>query len=236
MQDNPCMADDETLDDLLLGSLKIFQKREGYRFSQDAILLADFIGVPDGESIVDLGTGSGVIPLLLAHKTKISKIAGIEIQRDLAEMAGRSVAFNNLSSRISIIQEDLRNIADVFPPESFDIVLSNPPYRIADGGRISPHSQKAVAHHEIKCSLGDILKAASYLVRLMGKVYLIFPALRLPELICRLKEFNLEPKKLQIVYSGANSEGKRILVQASKGGGAGLTIMKPLHDAAPRDF
>ena len=232
MKQNLFIHENETLDDLLEGNLKILQKRDGYRFSNDSILLADFVGIPQGNSIVDLGTGCGILPILMAHKTQMKMIVGVEIQKDLAEMAKRSVALNNFSGRVIVIREDIRNIKDLFSAESFDNVLSNPPYRRVSSGRISPHPQKAIACNEIQCSIGDVLKISSYLLRPKGKVYLIFPALRLSDLMCELKESNLEVKKLQIVYSGADSEGKRVLVEASKDGGGGLKILKPLfvHD------
>lgn len=222
------IKDDETLDDLLCGSLKVIQKRDGYRFSIDAILLADFVGVPRGESIIDLGTGCGIIPILLAHTTKVKRIVGVEVQKDLAEMASRSVELNNLSTRIQIFHEDLNNLMELFKAGSFDIVLSNPPYRKAHSGRINPHPQKALARHEIRCSLQDILKISRYLVKPRGKVYLIFPVVRLGDIISQLRETGLEPKKLQIVYPDMHSEGRLVLIEASKGGRGGLKILEPL--------
>ena len=224
--------DDETLDDLLHGSLKIIQKKDGYRFSVDAILLANFIGVPKAESIIDLGTGCGIIPILLAHMTKVNKIVGVEVQEDLAEMARRSVELNDLCRRITIFHKDLNNLKELFETESFDMVVSNPPYRKAYSGRINPHSQKAIARHEIKCSLQDVLKVSRHLVKPMGKVYIVFPVVRLGDIISQHREVGLEPKKLQIVYSNINSEGKLVLIEASKGGRSGLKVLKPLftHD------
>ena len=226
------IRDDETLDDLLCGNLKILQKKDGYRFSIDAILLTNFIGIPKVESIIDLGTGCGIIPILLAHRTIIKRIVGVEVQKDLAEMASRSVELNNLSGRISIIHKDLNNLGNLFKEGTFDIVLSNPPYQGVNSGRINPNPQKAIARHEIKCSLQDLLTMARYLLKPAGKLYLIFPAVRLGELIDKVREFDLEPKKLQIVYSKINHEGKLILLEASKSGGVGLKILKPLftHD------
>ena len=226
------VKDDETLDDLLCGDIRILQKRNGYRFSIDPILLANFIDIPNGSSIIDLGTGCGVIPILLAQKSKTISIFGVEVQKDMAEMAKRSVELNNLSGIIRIIHEDINNLRGLFKAESFDIVLSNPPYRKFDSGRINPHSQKAVARHEIMCSLHDILAVSRYLVRPKGKVCLIFPVVRLSDVISELKEAALEPKRLQIVYSNINSEGKLVLIEALKGGKAGLKIQRPLftHD------
>lgn len=226
------IKDDETLDNLLVGDLKILQKRGGYRFSIDAILLANFVGVPKVESIIELGTGCGIIPILLAHRTKINRIVGVEIQKDMAEMASRSVGLNDLSKRITILHENINNLKGLFKAETFDIVFSNPPYRKVDSGRINPDYQKAIARHEIECSLQDTLTVARYLVKPKGKVYLIFPVVRLGDLMYNLRETMLEPKKLQIVYPNIKSQGKLVLVEASKGRGAGLKILEPLftHD------
>ncbi|MFH1625676.1 MAG: tRNA1(Val) (adenine(37)-N6)-methyltransferase [Pseudomonadota bacterium] len=222
------IRDDETLDDLLRGDLKVLQKRDGYRFSIDAVLLANFVGSPKAESIIDLGTGCGIIPILLAHKTKQNRIVGVEVQSDLAEMATRSVELNNLSSRVTIINEDLTNLRQLFKAGTFDMVLSNPPYRKANSGRVNPHSQKAIARHEIKSSLQDIVEIAGYLLKPRGKVCLVFPVARLGELISSLRDTKLEPKKLQIVYPNLKSEGKLVLIEASKDGRVGLNILQPL--------
>lgn len=224
--------DDETLDDLLDGDLKIIQKRDGYRFSIDAILLANFIATHKVESVIDLGTGCGIIPILLAHRSKINKIVGVEIQKDMAEMASRSVRLNNLSENIIIIHENINNLKELFKAESFDLVLSNPPYRKVNSGRINPDYQKAIARHEIECSLQDTLTVARYLLKPKGKVCVIFPAVRLGDLMYSLRETMLEPKKLQIVYPNTKSQGKLILVEASKGSGEGLKILEPIftHD------
>lgn len=226
----PCQVvkDDETLDDLLCGNLKIIQKRYGYRFSIDAILLAGFIGVPEGESVIDLGTGCGVIPILIAHRTHAKSIVGVEVQKDLAEMANRSVELNGLSGRIKILHEDLNNLAGSFGPETFDMVVSNPPYRKARSGRINPDSQKAIARHEIKCSLQDILRVSRYLLKPRGKVCLIFPVVRFGDIMSQLRGTGLEPKRLQIVYPNMNSEAKLVLIEACKGGRAGLKVLEPL--------
>jgi len=213
------IKDEETLDDLLGGDLRILQKRDGYRFSIDAILLANFVGVPKVESIIELGTGCGIIPILLAHRTEINRIVGVEIQKDMAEMASRSVGLNDLSKRITIIHENISNLKGLFKAETFDIVFSNPPYRKVDSGRINPDYQKAIARHEIECSLQETLTAAKYLVKPKGKAYLIFPVVRLGDLMYNLRETMLEPKKLQIVYPDIKSQGKLVLVEASKGRG-----------------
>jgi len=226
------IKDDETLDDLLDGDLKIIQKRGGYRFSIDAVLLANFVSAPKVESVIDLGTGCGIIPILLAHRTKINRIIGVEIQKDMADMASRSVSLNDLSKRITIIHENINNLKELFKAETFDVVFSNPPYRKVNSGRINPDYQKAIARHEIECSLQDILTVASYLVKPKGKVCLIFPAVRLGDLMYSLRKTMLEPKKLQIVYPNIKSQGKLVLVEASKGSGAELKILEPLftHD------
>ena len=232
IQTHHITKDDETLDDILNGSVKLIQKKDGYRFSLDAILLTNFIGDLKGGSIIDLGTGCGIIPIILAYRTKVDKIVGVEVQKELADMAHRSVALNDLCGRITILHEDLNHLMEVFQAESFDMAVSNPPYGKVHCGRINPHSQKAIARHEIMCSLQDVLEVSRYLVKPRGKVYMVFPVRRLGDIISQHREIGLEPKKLQIVYPNTHSEGKLVFIEASKDGRSGLKVLRPLftHD------
>lgn len=223
------LKDDETLDTIFNGKLKIIQKRHGYRFSIDAILLPGFLTSQEGETGVDLGTGSGIIPLILASKTRVKRIFGIEIQEDLAEMARRSVTLNHLEDRISIIHEDMKNLEGIFDPESIDWVTSNPPYYRMRSGRINPNLQKAIARHEIKGSLQDVINTSRYLLKPMGRIALIYSVERLADLFYWLRTYNLEPKRLRLVYSDSLSHAKFLLIEAIKGGGTELRIERPLY-------
>lgn len=224
---------DETLDTIFNGKIKIIQKRHGYRFSIDAILLPGFFTPQEGETGVDLGTGSGIIPLILASKTRVKRIFGIEIQGDLAEMARRSVTLNHFEGRISILHKDMKNLEGIFDPESIDWITSNPPYYRMESGRINPHLQKAIARHEIKGSLKDVINASRYLLKPMGRIALIYSVERLVDIFYWLRTYNLEPKRLRLVYSDSLSHANFLLVEAIKEGGTELRIERPLYIYKP---
>jgi tRNA1Val (adenine37-N6)-methyltransferase len=219
---------DETLDTFFNGKLQILQKKKGYRFSVDAILLSQFVRIRKNERVIDLGTGSGILLLLLSHTTKTHSFVGIEIQKGLAECAQKNVVLNHLDGRISILRQDFRELKRTFPPGSFDVVLSNPPYRKYRSGRVNPLMEKAVARHEIKGTLGDLISIASYLLPPKGRCYLIFPALRTVDLFVALRDGKLEPKRLQFVHPRIEEEAKFILTESIKTSGVELKIMNPL--------
>ena len=162
---------------------KSFRRKRGYRFSIDAVLLSQFIKIRKDERVIDLGTGCGILPFLLSHTTKAHSFVGVEIQKGLAECAKKNVVLNHLEDRISILKQDFRELKGIFPPGSFDVVLSNPPYRKFRTGRINPSMEKAIARHEIKGTLEDLISIASYLLPLKGRCYLIFPASRTVDLL-----------------------------------------------------
>jgi tRNA1Val (adenine37-N6)-methyltransferase len=219
---------DETLDTFYNGKLQILQKKEGYRFSVNAILLSQFVKTRKNERVIDLGTGCGILPLLLSQTTKAHSFVGVEIQRGLAECAEKNVSLNHLEDRISILQQDFRALRETFLPGSFDVVISNPPYRKRRTGRINPSTEKAVARHEIKGTLEDLTSIASYLLPPKGRCYLIFPALRAVDLFEALRGEKLEPKRLQFVHPRIVEEAKFVLVESIKNSGVELKIMDPL--------
>jgi tRNA1Val (adenine37-N6)-methyltransferase len=221
---------DETLALLFNGSLKIIQKKKGYRFSLDAILLAHFTWLHHqrADSIVELGTGSGVIPLILAQRFKGSTITGVEVQRTLTELAQRNVIMNGLTNRITIVQGDLRKLRESYPPASFDLVLSNPPFYPVKAGRINPGSERAIARHELAGTLMDVAKISWYLLKPKGRLIIIYPTFRLIDLIDQVRSKGLEPKLMRIVYSRADSGGKLVLLSCSKGGKSALKVLNPL--------
>ncbi len=219
---------DETLDTFLDGGLQILQGKKGYRFSLDAILLSQFVRILKDEKVIDLGTGNGILPLLLSKTTKAQAFVGVEIQEELAECARKNVALNHLQDRITILHRDYRDLKEVFAPGSFDIVLSNPPYRKYRTGRLNPSDEKAVARHEIKGTLGDLIATASYLLRQKGKCFLIFPASRTVDLLAFLRKRRLEPKRLQLVYPFISADAKFVLAESIKSSGAELKILAPL--------
>ena len=219
----------ETVEDLLYGRLRIIQKRPGYRFSIDAVLLAAFTHVREGERLADLGTGSGVIPLLLAFRHERLNITGLELDPHAAHMAERSVEMNGLSGRISIMEGDLRSVRALLPPESFGLAVANPPYGRLNSGRINADSGIAAARHEIRGSLDDFLAAASYLLKYKGRLSLIYPARRGADVIAGMRKVNIEPKRLRTVHPREGDGANLILVEGVKGGGVEMEVMRPLY-------
>lgn len=228
VRQNNLRREGETIDDLLGGRLRILQKERGYRFSIDSLLLAHFVRLKTGGSVVDLGTGSGVILLILSHRFKCGKMVGIEIQKELADMVRRSIKMNGLEDEIEVLPADIREVKSLFDPQSFDVVLFNPPYRRLNSGRINPDEEKAVARHEIKGSVGDFLLSARYIVKESGYVYVIYPAVRMAELLFRMRDCGIEPKRLRMVHSSRSSDGEFLLVEGKKGGGEELKVLPPL--------
>ncbi|MBI4496184.1 MAG: tRNA1(Val) (adenine(37)-N6)-methyltransferase [Deltaproteobacteria bacterium] len=217
----------ETLDALFGGRLQVVQRKDGYRFSIDALLLAHFVGPHPGDRVIDLGTGCGIIPLILAFRRKVQRIVALEIQPPLAELARRNAALNRFCRRISVWERDLKELGKGREAGTFDWAISNPPYRRLGAGRVNPRAEKALARHEIGATLGDILRAARDLLREKGRLALVYPASRGGELLGILGNFGLEPKRLQFVHSREGGNARLLLLEAAKGGGAQLQVLPP---------
>ncbi len=230
------VAPDETLDDLRCGGLKIIQGKSGYRFSLDPVLLCAFTRINAGESVVDLGSGSGVIPLLLAKRTTAKAITGIELQPSLADRARRSVLLNGFEGRVRILQQDLRRVRSFLPPQCCEVVVSNPPYRSLGGGRTAPTTERATARHELAGGLEDFLAAAHYLLKQGGRFYLIYLAERLAELLAAMREQRLEPKRLRCIHALPGEGARMVLIEGRKNGKPGLTVEAPLYVYAGEDY
>lgn len=218
----------ERIDDLQRNGYRIIQNRNGFCFGMDAVLLSGFVHAKKKDRIIDLGTGTGILPLLMHAKTGSRDITGLEIQEKSADMAARSVRLNGLEEDIRILKGDIRNVKELFPPKSFDIVTSNPPYMKQSGGLQNPEEEKAIARHEILCSFEDVAKAASYLLKDGGKFFLVHRPERLAELIFVMKEYRLEPKRMKLVHSFLEEKAVMVLIEAASGGGTFLTVEKPL--------
>jgi tRNA1Val (adenine37-N6)-methyltransferase len=216
----------ETLDSIK--GLKLIQRRDGYRVNMDALLLADFIKLGVGDRILDLGTGSGIIALILGQRDSVKEIIGLEIQPGLSELARRNISLNNLDNKIKVIEGDLRKISSLFKSGEFDGVCSNPPYRRIGSGRINPREEKAIARHEVLSALSDILFACKYSVRPGGKVFLVYLAERLTHLLYEMRSYELEPKRLRLIYPDTQSSASLLLVEAIRDGQPGLEVLPPL--------
>jgi tRNA1Val (adenine37-N6)-methyltransferase len=219
---------DETLDTLFQGRLKFFQGRRGYRCSLDALLLADFATCPDGGPVADLGTGNGVVALILAYLHPSLAITGLEIQPAMVERACRSARLNGFARRVNIREGDVRNIQESFAPGSFAAVVCNPPYRRLSTGRISPDEERKIARHEVTAALGDFLRAGGYLLPLRGRMALIYPALGLVDLLQSMRSAGLEPKRLRMVHSFSNTSASLVLAEGVKSGRGGIEVLAPL--------
>lgn len=222
------LKDGERLDDLHRNGFQIIQNERLFCFGMDAVLLSGFAQVKEGGRALDLGTGTGIIPILLAAKTKGEYFAGLEISALSADMARRSVLHNGLEKRIEIIQGDIKEAGELFAPASFDTVTSNPPYMIGQHGLTNPDIEKAAARHEIFCTLEDVVRAAARLVRPGGKFYMVHRPFRLAEIIRTLSEYKLEPKRMRLVYPYVDREPNMVLIEAMRGGKPRMTVEKPL--------
>jgi len=222
------IGEDETLDDLFRGRLRILQKREGYRFSMDSVILARFARTRPGDRVVDLCAGCGVISLIMALDGKAATLDAVEIQKDLADMARRNVGINGMEHLIRVHCADVLHSSALFPPRIFGLVISNPPFRRLDAGTINPHPQKALARHEISGSLESVLDAAGYLLQHGGRVALVYPARRLVHLLARLHASGLEPKRLRMVHSLPTAGATLALVEGVRGAKEGLEVQDPL--------
>lgn len=222
------LKDGERLNDLNRNGFQIIQNGKLFCFGMDAVLLSGFAGVKEGETSLDLGTGTGIIPILLAAKTKGKHFTGLEISPVSADMARRSVLLNGLEQRIEIIQGDIKEAGNLFIPASFDTVTSNPPYMIGQHGLVNPDLEKAAARHEILCTFEDVAQAAAKLLRPGGRFYLVHRPFRLAEIICTLSQYKLEPKRMRLVYPYVDREPNMVLIEAVRGGRPRMTVEKPL--------
>jgi tRNA1Val (adenine37-N6)-methyltransferase len=218
----------ETVDALFNGRLTLYQSRAGYRFSLDALLLADFATIRSGDRVVDLGTGNGVVPLVLADLHPTIRLTGIELQKSLLERARRSVAANHLEKRVEIIAGDVRRWSKIAAPASFDAAVCNPPYRRAGSGRLNPDAERQLARHEVSGGLQEFLAAASFLLRAKGRMALVYPALRAVDLLAGLRHAGIEPKRLRLVHSFPTAPASLLLAEGVKGGRGGLAVLAPL--------
>ncbi len=220
---------EETIDEILNGSFRFYQKKKGYRFSLDSLLLAHFVSFKNIKNVVELGCGNGVITMILAARFRDVKFTGVEIQKDLADLAEKNVHLNSLQDNVKILRADAADIKNHFPARSKDGIFFNPPYRKLNSGRINPDAEKAIARHEIKGSLSIFLKAAQYLLKPSGKLFAIYPAKRMAELITRLRENNIEPKRMKLVFSDCASSAEFVLMEARKESREELRIEQSLH-------
>lgn len=222
------MYEDERIDDLNIKGYRIIQNQKKFCFGMDAVLLSSFAKVKRGENVLDLGTGTGIIPILLEAKTEGKQFTGLEIQAESAEMANRSVALNNLQHKIKIVEGDIKQTAATFGNGSFDVVTTNPPYMNDEHGLKNPDLPKAIARHEILCTLEDVIREGAKVLKANGRFYMVHRPFRLVEIFTILKKYKLEPKRMRLVHPYIDKEPNMVLIEAIKGAKSRIKIEKPL--------
>ncbi len=218
----------ERVDDLERCGFKIIQNTEKFCFGMDAVLLSGYAYAKRGEKVLDLCTGNGIIPILMAAKTQAERIVGIEIQKDVADLAKRSVAANGIADRVNIISADIKDTEDYLQAGIFDVVTCNPPYMIDNHGIKNPDSPRAIARHEILCTFDDVARIASRMLRPGGRMFLIHRPFRLTDIFETLTKYDLEPKRMKLVHPYINREPNMVLIEAGHGGRRRLTVERPL--------
>lgn len=228
MSEEIILKEKERLDDLQLSGLQIIQNPEKFCFGMDATLLSGFVKAKKGDMLLDIGTGTGILPLLLSAKTECAHLTGLEIQEESADMARRSVRLNHLEEKISIVTGDVKEAGRIFAPASFDCITCNPPYMIGEHGIQNPDAPKAIARHEILCTFEDVAAATEKLLKSGGKFFLVHRPFRLAEIIVTLVKHKLEPKRMRLVYPYADKEPNMVLIEAVRGGNSRMTVEAPL--------
>ncbi len=225
------LNDKERLDDLQFKNLKIIQNKDRYCFSADAVLLSHFMYVGTKEVLLDIGTGSGIIAILAAAKYNPKKIYGVEIQKEQADMAVRSVELNGLSNKITIINKSIQDLSEDQNFNCVDCICCNPPYKEVDSGEVSENSSIALSCHEIKLNLKELMKSVDKLLKFKGRIYMVHRADRIAEIIFEMKKNNIEPKEMRLVAPKVNKPFHLILIKGIKGGKPGVKWHNPLFIA-----
>lgn len=222
------MMINERIDDLMRDGLKLIQNTDIFCFGMDAVLLSTYAKAGKNDRVLDLGTGNGIIPVLMQSKNPGSTYTALEIQENSADLAIRNVELNNLSDRISVVKGDIKEASRLFGEVSFNVVTSNPPYMNENHGIVNPDSAKAIARHEILCSLEDVVREAGRCLKSKGKMYMVHRPNRLVDIFDTMRRHHLEPKRMRLVYPYVNKAANMVLIEAVKGGNSQLIVEEPL--------
>lgn len=230
MTDNKHLVyEDECVDDLQLDGLRIIQKKEGFKFGMDAVLLSDFAKDSPSKRTVDLCTGTGIVAILLSAKTKTPYICGVEIQKSIADMAKRSTELNGISDRVEIVEADLKDATTILGKVSFDKVVVNPPYMKGGTGNVNDEDMKTISRHEIFCDIDDVIKAAAGLLVPKGKLFMVHRPQRLPDIMEAMRKYKIEPKRMRLVAPSVGKVPNLLLIEGMLGGGSELRFMPQLY-------
>ena len=222
------LKENERIDDLQRNGYQIIQDSKRFCFGMDAVLLSGFARAKEGDTVLDMCTGTGIIPILMEAKTKARHFTGLEIQEDSADMARRSVLLNNLEEKIDIVTGDVKEADTLFKAASFDVITCNPPYMTGQHGLQNKDEAKTIARHEVLCTLEDVVEAAARLLKPGGNFYMVHRPFRLAEIMVMLSKYKLEPKRMQLVYPYVDKEPNMVLIEANRGGKPRLSVEKPL--------
>lgn len=218
----------ERIDNLLRNGYRLIQDPERFCFGMDAVLLSSFAKAKPGEAVLDFGTGNGVIPILMEAKTDGKKFFGLEIQEESADLARRSVALNGLEDKIEIVTGDIKEAVNIFGAASFHVITMNPPYMTENHGLVNPSDAKAIARHEITCTLEEMIAQASKVLKPRGRFYMVHRPFRLAEIMSLMVQYRLEPKRMRLVYPYVNKEPNMVLIEGLKDGNSRITVERPL--------
>ena len=223
------IKNDETLDDLQLKGIRLIQKKEAFRFGVDAVLLANFAKIKKGYKVIDLCSGTGIIPFILAGKTGAEKITGVEIQEEMVDMAKRTAEINNLQDKVSFLNLDLKNLDGLSGLEKADVVTVNPPYKLKNSGIINTDDKNAIARHEICCTFEDVVLAAKAVLKHNGRMFIIHRPDRLIDVLCTMRKHKIEPKQIRLVHPNHTKAPNMVLIEGQNNGGAFLKWIPPLY-------
>lgn len=225
---NNLVHEQERVDDLYRNGYHIIQDPSRFCFGIDAVLLSSFAKAKRGDRVLDIGTGTGVIPILMEAKTDAAHFTALEIQKESADMAARSVRMNRLEEKIEIVPGDIKDASNRFGASSFDVITTNPPYMIGDHGKQADNLAKAIARHEVLCDLDDILRESAKLLKQGGHFFMVHRPFRLAEIISKMVEYQIEPKRMRLVHPFVDKEPNMVLLEGIKGAKSRITVEKPL--------
>lgn len=224
------LNENERIDDLQYKNLKIIQNEMGFCFGIDSVLLSDFAKkIKRNAKVIDLGTGTGIIPILLCGKTELKRIVGVEVQEEVFDLANRNIKLNNLENKFEVINENIKNLKNIYEYGSFDVVVTNPPYKKENTGIKNLNNKKLISRHEITANLEDFVEISKYLLKDRGSIYMVHRPERLVDILFLMRKNKLEPKKIKFVYSNVNTEPKLVLIEAVKNAKPFLQIEKNLY-------